>query len=272
MRKQQEGPGVAELAVTNVPVEAIEVKDQQLRHSQEDDDIIELATDLARRGILQPIGVKRIEPGRWQLLWGGRRLAAAKRLGWKLIPATLYEKTGEPIKAVALVENLQRRNLSLQEEVDAVNFLHKEERLSTDQISVMLSKSRDWVLRRLAVPALPIGVREALLEGKIGLGVAEEISKVEDTSTQGFLLNEAIHGRWTVLEVRAAIKALEKASEEDARIEEAVRAGVEAESSPVMIRCQACGKAREMEEITIVRVCKNGCEKEEEEWQRQEKT
>lgn len=247
--------------VTDIPIHLIDQGEQLLRHEQHDDEILELGADIARNGLLQPIGVRPRPDGRYQLLFGARRLLAHQSIGRTTIPARILPDDATPIKAIASRENLLRRDLSLEEECDAVHHLHHVEQRSPGAISSLLGRSRAWVLRRLAVPQLPPDLRRPLLDGTIALGVAETIALLDDPSTRALVLNQATTAQATVYQVRAMVDALRQSPD----FAEAVQAGAHAlrhpETLPTpLFRCAHCGEPRELLDLTTVRICTAPCQ------------
>src|SRR3972149_5209912 len=146
---------------------------QMVREDMDSDHVIELANSISSHGLLEPIVVRRTAIG-YQLIAGAHRLAACKRLGWGDIPANVLPETNTaPVKSLALIENIIRRDLSLQEECEAVSALHKEQSLSVNQICDLLGKSRLWTQQRLFAPSMPDDVRLPLFEGLLSMKAAE---------------------------------------------------------------------------------------------------
>lgn len=243
-----------------VALSKIVIEDQTLRYDPEDDSIIELGSDIVAHGLLQPIGVRQRDDGHYQLLWGGRRLAAHRRLGRDTILAHVYEGSDAPVKAIALIENLQRVNLSLAEECEGVRFLNEEEKKSPDQISALLSKSRSWVMRRLALPNLPPEIRGPVLDGRLSIGSGEKISLVPDAGARAYLATQAIQCGWSESDCRTAVETYLAAP----NLQESVEAGQAAsEAAPVGQRvgkeCAACGRWEELKNLTNVWIHSGGC-------------
>jgi ParB/RepB/Spo0J family partition protein len=240
-------------------VDLIDVDDQALRHDPEDDSIIELAQDIAQKGLIQPVGVSSKPEGRYQLRWGGRRLAAHKRLRAAQIWARLWERDDISIKALALVENLQRRNMTLAEEVDAVIFMTEAEGKTPDQISASLSKGRSWVLNRLMIPSLPPFLRDALIAGDLGISHVEVIAKVPDPGAQSYLASMAIANRWNTSQLKTIADCYMTPTPQ----EPAQPAGIKGVNpatvvNPFMYECEVCHEKGTLEKFTLVRVHKDG--------------
>jgi ParB family chromosome partitioning protein len=175
------------------------------------------------------------------------------------IEAHVYEKDDAPQKAVAFIENLQRRQLELSEEVKAVIALMEEYSLSVEAIAARLSKSRSWVLSRMAVPNLPEYIREPLLEGDLKLGQVEEICRVEDDGARRYVTAQAIQGRMT----RAAIRGLVENVLANPAVQQAGEWGDkvnrgEVEIKPIMVTVGCCQTLQRLEETMLVRVCAHG--------------
>ncbi len=211
------------LNVQTIRISLINTDGQMVRSGMDDDHVIELSNSIAKLGLLQPIVVEPIEGGLYQLIAGAHRLAACKRLNWTHIPAnirTLNESA--PIKGLALVENIIRRDMSLQEECSAVKILTEEQGLSLSQICQLLGRGKDWVNKRLAAPNFPDKIRDALFDGMIILSVAEEIASVDDPGFQNIVLNEAIYAKRTLFEVKSMVETFRAVPS----ISDAVEAGL----------------------------------------------
>lgn len=250
-----------EYAVQEVPLSQIVFDGQELRVDPDDDEIIELAADIQRHGLLQLPGVEEREDGRYQLLWGRRRCTAFMRLRRDTIPCRVYSRSGDSIKTVALTENLQRRALTLEEEVQAVRALHHDEQLSIAEIAARLSKSRQWVTTRLTIPNLPEELRGPVLENKLAVAAAEEISSLQDEGARKYAVAYALSRQATVAEVRSLVEAIKAAEPTEQAIETAVAAAEQAYNTyKVFVECALCGARREPHLIRIIRVCAGGCE------------
>lgn len=248
------------IEIHQVPLELIDQGTQLIRQDQHDDEITELAADIAAHGLLQPIGVAPLDTGRYQLLFGARRLLAHHRLRRTTIPATFHTIPEHSVRATAARENLLRRNLTLQEECDVVSQLHHDEHRSPDQIASLLSRSRSWVLRRLAIPNLPPDIGAPLLEGVLSLGHAEALALVEDPGLRSYALNQTRAATLSVSETKQMVEALRA----NPSLAEAVQAGITTATNPtpnleILSPCAACKQPRPLEALTIIRVCRDGC-------------
>jgi len=248
-------------ALHEIPLVLIDIGDQQLRADPEDEGVVELAADIAHRGLLQPVGVYETKAGRYQLLFGSRRLAAHKRLRARTIRAQIFDPPEDGIRITAIVENLHRANLTLKEECDAVTHLHTRENKSPDSIAAQLSKSRQWVLRRLAVDSFHPDCRNAVLDGRLALGSAEIITQLEDDGARNYLLSETLAGRLTTAQVHAMAETLRTIPTTEPAVQAGVNVFLQNQQTPIVtLECEACRTRRPMAELRIVRVCAEGCE------------
>lgn len=246
--------------VEEIPLALIDYTEQQIRDVQVDDEIHELASSIDALDLLQFPGVIQKADGRYALCWGRRRLEAFRLRQKATIPCRIYQGDPEAVKALALVENLQRRSMSVKEECDAVAYLAEVKKLPIDTIVQQLGRTRSWVLTRLAVPNFPAPIREALLHGDVGLGTAEAIARCENESDARYILSQAVHAKLTLAEVRSLVEAASRLPQQD----EAIQAGLDAarESiapSPIYFECAACNTPRPPQDLTFVRICKHGC-------------
>ncbi len=246
--------------VAEIPIALIDYDEQQVREVQVDDEIHELASSIDQLDILQFPGVIRKDDGRFELAWGRRRLEAFKLRKSPDIPCRVYQGDIASIRALALVENLQRRQMSIQEECAGVDYLFRVKALPIDSIVAQLGRTRSWVLQRLAVPNLPAEIRDALLEGSIGIGAAEALALCTDDSARVYLLSQAVHAKLTIPEIRSLVQASKEMPTQHEAIEAGLAAARETHTyQPQMIACAACGSPRTLDHLQLVRVCNDGC-------------
>jgi ParB family chromosome partitioning protein len=239
-----------------IRLDEIHTGEQTIRADQNDDDIIELAASIAAHGLLQPIGVTPRAGGGFQLLFGARRCAALRRLRRTTAPARIFSSQETSVKATALIENIQRRQMTLEEEVNAVDHLHHQEEKSPDQISDILAKSRTWVMRRLAIPNLPPDLRDPLLDGTLTLGVVETLARIEDDSARRLIQQQAINSKLSVSEVRTLAEIYAAAPTTPEAIAASIAAAAINTPTPQMhLPCDACGALLPVASLRLVRVC-----------------
>lgn len=246
--------------IQEIAIARVIVGDQQLREVAEDDSIGELSEDIAARGLMQPIGVSPLPSGEFQLLWGSRRLAAHIRLGRARILARVMDVPAEEVKAFALAENLQRQQLTFEEEVAGVVHMANVQNRSVEAISAALSKSRSWVLNRLMVPELPEFLSGPLLSGDIKVGHIEVLCKLPNEADQRYLLAQVIQGRWSIGQLKQIASIYESSPSvgETMPIAHAPQSPV-APAAAIEWHCEACGNRGPIQNFRLVRVCADGC-------------
>ncbi len=168
------------------------------------DGIAELAASLTEHGLLQPVVVRRMGPHSYELIAGHRRLEAAKTLGWTEIAAAVREETAEQAYILTLVENLQREDLTVHEEAEALGVLVRERRWSVRKVAEAIKRDPLYVSRRLRVFEDPI-LRQPVLEQRIPVSTAEVLLRVEPEQ-RAELVEEAVANGWGQMDVRRALR------------------------------------------------------------------
>lgn len=168
------GESVGGLKFEELPVSAIRPNTRQPRTSFPEAGIKELAASITEVGILQPL-VVRSTPGGFELIAGERRLRAAKEAGLERVPVLIRQAGENESMELALVENLQRENLSPLETAAAYQALMDGFGLTKEQLAHRLGKSRAAVTNTLRLTYLPEGIRALLGEGKLSEGHARAL-------------------------------------------------------------------------------------------------
>ena len=153
--------------------------DQPRRHFDEAA-LDELAASIARRGVIQPVIVRPLSPGRYQLVAGERRWRAAQRARLHEIPALVRQLDDADVGALALIENLQREDLNPIEEAAAYQRLSENDGLSQADLARMVDKSRSHVANLMRLLALPAEVQAMLEDGRLQMGHARALINAPD--------------------------------------------------------------------------------------------
>jgi len=250
------------MGTKQVEIKKIESKGQSVRNEKDDDHVRELAANIQSVGLLQAIVVEK-NGEKFKLIAGFHRLMACKQLGFKQIEANVI-KIGEASSVISLAatENILRKQMTLEEECDAVCMLNTKEKRSPGEICVIFSKSRAWVDRRLMAKGLPEPVRKRLFDGDIKIGVAELVGGIQEESIRNEALWQAHIQKLTVSQVRDLIKIYEDAPSIQTAIEAGEKeiAKVFQKATPVR-KCDACTEEKEYGELVNIWVCAGGCEK-----------
>ena len=156
--------------------------DQPRRHFDEAA-LDELAASIARRGVIQPVIVRQLSAGRYQLVAGERRWRAAQRARLHEIPALIRQLDDGDVAALALIENLQREDLNPIEEAAAYQRLTATEGLSQADIAKLVDKSRSHVANLMRLLMLPAEVQTMLQDGRLQMGHARALINAPDCAT-----------------------------------------------------------------------------------------
>ncbi len=147
----------------------------QPRRIFSDETIAELADSIRKQGLLQPLVVRELQPGRYEIIAGERRWRACQQVGLSQVPVLIRQVNDETAIALALVENLQREDLSVLDQARSMQRLLVEFSMSHQQIADILSKSRTAVTNHLRLLNLPMEVQMFLEQGVLDMGHARSL-------------------------------------------------------------------------------------------------
>ncbi len=188
-----------------VPVDRIKTNPDQPRTHFDDESLEELAASMKEVGVLQPIVVTGDESG-YVLIAGERRWRAAKRAGLAEIPAVVRESTGNSTLVEALVENVQRQDLTPLEEAHAYQQLLENYGMTQEQVARRVGKSRPSISNTLRLMQLPIAVQEMVDAGELSAGHARALVGLEDTAYATHLAERAVDEGWSVRQMEEAAR------------------------------------------------------------------
>ena len=151
----------------------------QPRKTFDEEALKELAESIKTYGVFQPIIVKKSIKG-YDLVAGERRVKASKLAGMETIPAIVKDFSDEMMREIALLENLQRENLTAIELAWAYKGIIDSLHITQDELAVKIGKSRSSITNTLGLLRLPNSVQNMILDGKLSMGHARELSKLED--------------------------------------------------------------------------------------------
>ena len=188
-----------------VPVDRITTNPDQPRNRFDDDSLEELAASMKEVGVLQPIVVTGDEGG-YVLIAGERRWRAAKRAGLSVIPAVVRENTGTSTLVEALVENVQRQDLTPLEEAHAYQQLLENYGMTQEQVAGRVGKSRPAISNTLRLLQLPVEVQEMVDAGELSAGHARALIGLDDTAYAIHLAKRAVDDGWSVRQMEEAVR------------------------------------------------------------------
>jgi len=177
---QPELESVRAAGVREIDIAAITPNPQQPRRTFTEEAIAELAASIAERGVLQPILVRELRGGKFELIAGERRWRASQRAQLHRIPAIVRDYDPAASAEVALIENIQREDLNALEEADAYASLIERYGHGQEAVAKLVGKSRSHVANLLRLRDLPEFVREALRAGQLSMGHARAMATASD--------------------------------------------------------------------------------------------
>ena len=190
----------------------IEPNRDQPRKTFSDEAITALAESIREHGMLQPILVRPLDTGGYQIVAGERRWRAARMLGLDEVPVNIRELSDTETMQIAIIENLQRENLNPVEEASGYNELIEKYGMTQEQVAKMVGKSRSAVANTVRLLSLPPRVLKMLENGDISAGHAKALLGFEDEEMLIAIANRAVDGGMTVRQVeRLAQKSTEPA-------------------------------------------------------------
>ena len=165
----------AETAVSSVAVEQLQAGKYQPRQDMDQQALSELAESIKHQGIIQPIIARAVSDNRYEIIAGERRWRAAQMAGLSKVPVLIKAYSDETAIALALIENMQREDLSPMDEARGLTRLQQEFELSHQQIAELLSKSRAAVSNSLRLMKLHDDVKRMLDHGDLDMGHARAL-------------------------------------------------------------------------------------------------
>ncbi|HET7657621.1 MAG TPA: nucleoid occlusion protein [Bacillales bacterium] len=193
--------------IQEIPVKDIVPNQFQPRTVFKDERIEELSQTIQTHGLIQPIVLRKFDD-KFEIIAGERRWRAATKLGWEKVPAIIKDYGDEETASVALIENLQREELTAIEEAMAYAKLIDIHGLTQESLAHQLGKGQSTVANKLRLLKLPGSVQEALLERKITERHARALISLKSPEKQEKLLQEIIEKQLNVKQVEERIKKM----------------------------------------------------------------
>jgi ParB family chromosome partitioning protein len=198
-------PAVGTIAL--VPLDAIEVNPWQPRNTFEQEALNELAHSISTLGIVQPITIRSIEGGKYQLISGERRYRASQMIGMKTIPAFIRSSEDTDMLELALVENLHRADLNAIELAFSYHRLMEDCNLTQDQLAERISKKRETISNYVRLLKLPEEIQSGIIEGQIEMGHARALINVNPMSLQLEIYRQVKKDNLSVRATEALVKS-----------------------------------------------------------------
>ncbi|KKK36865.1 chromosome partitioning protein ParB [Mesobacillus campisalis] len=194
--------------IRKIPIDDIVPNRFQPRTVFDDEKIEELARTIHTHGVIQPIVIREFEDGKYEIIAGERRWRAMRKLGWEEVPAIVNNLTDAETASVALIENLQREELSPIEEAIAYGKLLEIHNLTQEALAQRLGKGQSTVANKLRLLKLPQEVQDSLLNKQISERHARSLIPLKDAEKQVQLLNEIIEKSLNVKQTEARVEKM----------------------------------------------------------------
>jgi len=199
----------------DISVNSIEANPFQPRTTFDEQALEELSVSVKKLGIVQPLTVREIGPGRYQLIAGERRLRAARMAGLTHVPAYVRTADDQAMLELALVENIQREDLDAVEVAISFQRLIEECRLTQEQLSDRVGKQRSTVANYLRLLKLPAEIQLGIKNKNLMMGHARTLVNIEDPKKQINVYYQIIDGQLSVRQAEELVRHLQTEKAKD---------------------------------------------------------
>ena len=203
-------PAQSSSAISEIVVKRIEANPWQPRTIFDEESLDELADSIKEIGIIQPITVRLLEGGNYQLITGERRYRAVKKLGLRTIPAYIRSADDTNMLEMALVENIQREDLDAIEVAISYQRLIEECDITQESLSDRVGKKRSTISNYLRLLKLPAEVQLGIREKNISMGHARALVNIEDTVSLLSVYHKTIKGGLSVRKVEDIVRKMQQ--------------------------------------------------------------
>ncbi|KRL34274.1 ParB/RepB/Spo0J family partition protein [Liquorilactobacillus uvarum] len=194
-----------EEVVTELKLTEIRPNPYQPRKTFDEESLAELTDSIKKTGVFQPIIVRKSTVKGYEIIAGERRFRASKLAGKKTIPAIVRQIDEASMMEIAVLENLQREDLTPLEEAEAYNTLMEKLNLTQNQVSERLGKSRPYIANYLRLLGLPLEVKKMLQTDKLSMGQARTLLALKDKKQLVVLAEKTIRDNLTVRQLEQLI-------------------------------------------------------------------
>ncbi len=198
----------SEDSVKSIPVSSIIPNPMQPRTIFNQDELIDLADSIKEHGVIQPLIVNEKPDGQYVLIAGERRLRAAQIAGLSVVPVISRRADDQELLELALIENIQREDLSPLEAAEAYKSLEENFNLTHEEISKRVGKNRTSVTNTLRLLKLPGEVRKALIDKRITEGHARSLLSLPTAQSQISAMNHIINNNLSVRQTEEYVRSL----------------------------------------------------------------
>lgn len=193
--------------VLEIPLEQIVVNKNQPRHVFDEEKLMELAHSIREHGVVQPIIVRAMKEGKYELVAGERRWRACRLIDSKQIPAIVKNLSEKETSEIALIENIQREDLNPIEEAVAYNALMEEYGLTQEELSKRVGKSRPFIANAVRLLSLSEKIKELVSRGSISAGHARTLIGLPRERDREELARKIVQKGLSVRQVEQEVKS-----------------------------------------------------------------
>ena len=202
----------------SLPISQVETCSSQPRKRFDDESLQELADSISQHGIIQPLTVRKLSSGYYQIIAGERRWRAARLAGLQEVPVIVIEADDRKVAELAMIENLQREDLNPMEEAAGFQSLIESYHMTQEEAAQRVGKSRSAVTNALRLLGLTPSVRKLVEEGKLSAGHARALVPLSP-SLQESAANAIVSGGLSVRQTEALVKRL-SAEKKEAQVKD----------------------------------------------------
>lgn len=241
--------------INEIKIELIDANPNQPRREFDEEALQELSDSISEIGIIQPITLREMDNGRYQIIAGERRWRASQLAGLATIPAYIRTANDENVMEMALVENIQRQDLNSLEIALAYQHLMDSYDLTQERLSERVGKKRTTIANYLRLLKLPAPVQVALQNHEIDMGHARALLAIEDPKIQVKFFKDIQQKGYSVRQVEEIVKAYNEGGDNpkqkapvkkelDRRYDEVIRRFSDVLGKKVKIVCGEKGKGK----------------------------
>ncbi len=202
-----------------INIDEITTAPHQPRQLFDPDKLAELAASIKEHGVIQPVVVRPLQSGGYELIAGERRWRACKTLGYRKIPAVVKEYRDMEASAVSLIENVQRENLNPLEEALAYHQLMDNYGLTQEEVSGRVGKSRSFVANMVRLLGLPNEIKDLLASGQLNAGHARALLAIQDGKKQVAAAGKIVRFNLNVRQAESMARSLAQKKDKQKRDE-----------------------------------------------------
>lgn len=207
-------------AIQELPLADIRPNPHQPRKEFDEETLEELAASIKSIGIVQPITVREVEDGKYEIVAGERRYRASKMAGRETIPAYIRKTENDDVLALALIENIQRDDLNAMEVAISYQRLIDECNLTQEGLSERVGKKRATIANYLRLLKLPAEIQLALRNKQITMGHARALLGLDDPETQLMIFEQILKYDFSVRKVEEVVRELANPEKKEETVEQ----------------------------------------------------